>query len=102
MVWYILGAIEIALSFRVALKLFAANPGAGFTSFVYGITYPFTLPFQSVFGVTKVAGSYFEWTTLLAMFVYWVLAVAIVKLFLMGRAVSTPEAAAKMARQESI
>lgn len=101
-VWYILAAIEIALAFRIALKLLAANTGAGFTSFVYGITYPFVLPFQSVFGVTRIAGSSFEWTTMLAMFVYWVIAVAIIKLFLMGRTVSTPEAAAHMARQDTV
>ncbi len=101
-VWYVLGAIEILLAFRLALKLLAANPGAGFSSFVYNLSYPFILPFQSVFGVTRLEGSAFEWTTLLAMFVYWVLAMAIVKLFLMGRAVSTPEAAAKLDRQETV
>ena len=45
-------------------------------------------------------GSVFEWTTLLAMFVYWVIAFGIIKLFLMGKTVSTPEAAAKMDSQE--
>ena len=99
-VWYVFGAVQIALAFRLVLKLLGANPDAGFTSFVYGITYPLTVPFQSVFGATTVAGSYFEWTTVLAMFVYWVLAIAIGKLFLMGRAVSTPEAAARMAHQD--
>ena len=45
---------------------------------------------------TKVAGSILEWTTLLAMLVYWIVALGIIKLFLMGKTVSTPEAAAKL------
>ena len=81
--------------------MFGANPDAGFSSFIYGFTYVFTAPFLSVFRITQVAGSVFEWTTLLAMFVYWVLATGIIKLFLMGKTVSTPEAAVKLANQET-
>src|ERR1051326_4395018 len=94
-VWYIVGLLEAALAFRFVLKLLAANPAAGFTSFIYGVTYPFAAPFLSVFKITKVEGSVFEWTTLLAMLVYWLIAMAIVKLFVMGKTVSTPEAAVK-------
>jgi len=46
--------------------------------------------------MTKIQGSIMEWTTLLAMFVYWLIALAIVKLFFMGKDVSTPEAAVKL------
>lgn len=100
-VWYILGIIEAFLAFRFVLKLLGANPAAGFTSFVYGITYIFAAPFLSVFQSSHiVSGSVFEWTTLLAMFVYWIIAIAIIKLFLMGRSVSTPEAAVKLDAQE--
>src|SRR4030042_4262641 len=87
-VWYLLGLIEILLAFRFVLKLLGANPAAGFSSFIYGVTYIFAAPFLSVFRITKVAGSIFEWTTLLAMFVYWVLAFGIIKLLLMGKTVS--------------
>ncbi|CAN5154603.1 hypothetical protein BH11PAT3_BH11PAT3_1850 [soil metagenome] len=99
-VWYILGILEVLLAFRFVLKLLGANPAAGFTSFIYGATYPLAAPFLSVFRMTRVEGSIFEWTTLLAMFVYWLIAIAIIKLFLMGRSVSTPEAAVKLDRQE--
>ncbi len=99
-VWYLLGLLEILLVFRFLLKLFGANADAGFTSFVYGITYIFTTPFLSVFSVSKVVGSVFEWTTLLAMFVYWIIAIGIIKLFLIGKTVSTPEAAIKLEEQE--
>src|ERR1700675_3051898 len=95
-VWYILGIVEVLLAFRFFLKLLGANPAAGFSSFIYGVTYVFAAPFLTVFRVSQVAGSIFEWTTILAIFVYWVVAMGIIKLFLMGKTVSTPEAAEKL------
>ncbi len=99
-VWYILGIIEILLAFRFVLKLLGANPNAGFSSFIYDVTNIFAAPFLNVFSISKVAGSIFEWTTILAMFVYWVIAFGIIKLFLMSKTVSTPEAAVKLDEQE--
>lgn len=99
-VWYILGIVEVLLAFRFVLKLLAANTGAPFTQFIYGITYPFAQPFLSVFQRTRIEGSIFEWSTLLAMLVYWIIATGIIKLFLMGKTVSTPEAAVKLNNQE--
>ncbi|MDP3997697.1 MAG: YggT family protein [Candidatus Andersenbacteria bacterium] len=100
-VWYLLGLIEVLLAFRFVLKLLGANPAAGFTSFIYGVTYPFAAPFLTVFRSSQIVqGSVFEWTTLLAMLVYGIIAWGIIKLFMMGRTVSTPEAAAKLDDQE--
>jgi hypothetical protein len=99
-VWYFVGLLEVLLVFRFVLKLLGANSFAGFTSFIYGITQPFAAPFLSVFGITKVEGSVFEWTTLLAILVYWLIAVAIIKLLLIGKTVSTPEAADKLNKEE--
>ena len=100
-VWYVLGLIGVLLAFRFMLKLLAANPAAGFTSFINHATYIFAAPFLNVFSRSHVASSTLEWTTLLAMFVYWVLAIGIIKLFLMGKTVSTPEAAVKLNEQET-
>lgn len=99
-VWYILGIVEILLAFRFLLKLFAANPTAGFSSFIYGVTYIFAAPFLNVFRITRVEGSIFEWTTLLAMAVYWLVAWGIIRIFVMSKAVSTPEAAVKLEAQD--
>jgi hypothetical protein len=99
-VWYILGLIEALLAFRFVLKLLGANPLAGFSSFIYNVSHLFAMPFLSVFHMTKVEGSIFEWTTLLAMLVYWLIAWAIVKLFFMSKTVSTPEAAAKLDKED--
>lgn len=99
-VWYILGLLEILFAFRFVLKLTGANAAAGFTSFIYGLTWPFVAPFLAVFPRTTIQGSIFEWTTLLSMLVYWIVAVGIIRLFLMSKTVSTPEAAVKLNSQE--
>lgn len=99
-VWYLLGLLEALLAFRFVLKLLGANPNAGFTEFIYSVTYPFVAPFLNVFRVQRIEGNVFEWTTILAMLVYWLLAWAIVKLFVMGRPVSTPEADVKLRQQD--
>lgn len=99
-VWYLLTILEALLAFRFVLKMMGANPEAGFSSLLYGITWPFTAPFLAVFQRTMVAGSVFEWTTLLSMLVYWLVAIAIIRLFLMSKTVSTPEAAAGLDEQE--
>jgi len=98
-VWYILGILEALLAFRFVLRLLGANPGAAFTNFIYTVTYPFVAPFIAVFHTTRVAGSAFEWTTLLAMVVYWLIALAIIRLFTMSRPISRTEAAYKLERQ---
>ncbi|MBI4086772.1 YggT family protein [Candidatus Kaiserbacteria bacterium] len=99
-VWYVLGLLEVLLAFRFVLKLFGANAAASFTSLIYGTTHVFAAPFLNVFRMTQVSGNIFEWTTLLAMLVYWMIAVGVIKLFLMGKTVSTPEAAVKLNSQE--
>lgn len=99
-VWYILGLVEVLLLFRFILKFLGANPEAGFSSLIYSVTYVFASPFLFVFRVTSINGSIFEWTTLLAMLVYWMIAYGIIKLLLIGKTVSTPEAASKLNSQE--
>ena len=36
--WYVLGLLEVLLAFRLVLKMLAANPGAGFSSFIYRLS----------------------------------------------------------------
>lgn len=91
-VWYILFVIEGILLLRFALKLFQANPDAVFTSMIYAVSNIFVYPFAAVFTNMVAETSVFEWTTLLAMLVYWLLALAIIKLFIMSRTVSEAEA----------
>lgn len=96
---YAVGVIEIFLAFRFVLKMMGANPVAGFADFIYSVTLPFVKPFTAVFKTSTVEGGVFEWTTILAMFVYWIIAEGIIRFFLMNRSVSTGEAATKLDRE---
>ncbi|HEX3046933.1 MAG TPA: YggT family protein [Bacillota bacterium] len=96
----ITGFLEALLAFRFILKLLGANPTAGFSSFIYKVSYPFAVPFLNVFRITQVRGSVFEWTTLLAMIVYWLIAWGIIKLLLMGKSVTTSEAAERLDEED--
>jgi ABC-type Na+ efflux pump permease subunit len=99
-VWFILSILEALLAFRFILKLTGANPEAGFTNFIYAVTWPFTAPFLAVFPKITIQNIIFEWTTLLAMLVYWLIAVGIIRLLRMSKTVSTSEAADKLDEQE--
>lgn len=99
-VWYAFGLLEALLALRFLLKLLGANAEAGFTNLIYSLTYPFATPFLGVFNQSAVSGVIFEWTTLLAMAVYALIAWALIKLFVMSRSVSIPEAAVKLEHQD--
>lgn len=79
-VWYIVGLLEALLGFRIILKALAANPFSGFTDFIYAVTDPFALPFAGIFRTTVTGGSVFEWSSIIAMIVYLLIAVGVVKL----------------------
>ena len=101
-VWYILAVIEILLMFRFFLKLFGANPEAGFTTFIYTATEIFAGPFFFVFRVTQAQGAVFEWSTLLAMLTYFLVAWMIVKALVMAKPVTTEESDRKLPEQEKM
>ena len=80
-IWYIAGLIEVLLAFRVVLRLLGANPNSGFTALIYTLSGPFALPFRGVVGASQFGNSVMEWSTLLAMLVYLIIAFGLVKLF---------------------
>ena len=82
-IWYILGVIEVVLAFRILLKLLGANMFSGFTNFIYAISGPFAMPFAGILGTSVSTDSVFvfEWSTLIAMAVYAIIAYGIVALF---------------------
>lgn len=101
-VWFIMTIVQVLLGMRFLLTLMAANPGAWFSAFIYRITDVLIFPFAHVFANSALGISNIEWNTLLAMFVYWILALGIIRIFFMGKSVSTPEAASKLNNQEKI
>jgi len=101
-VWYIVGVAEVFLFLRFILKLWGANPYAGFTQFIYGVTDVFAGPFNAVFQSSHVEGSVFEWSTLLAMAVYALFGWLVVKALVMGKPVTTQEAENKLPDQDKV
>ena len=99
-VWYILGILEVLLAVRFALKLFNANSMSGFVGFIYSASNIFVGMFVSIFHSPQIGGAVFEITTLLAMLVYWFIAWAIIKLLIMSKSISTPEAAEKLNEED--
>lgn len=99
-IWFFFSVIEALLLLRFVLKLFGANAGAPFTELIYGITAFFIAPFLYVFGTPAVGGSVIEFSTLLAMLVYWLLAIGIIKLVAMNRPIPQTEAARGLEEQD--
>lgn len=98
-VWYIVGLAEVFLLIRLFMKLLGANPVAGFSRFVYGVTGVFGAPFYAVFKPAQAEGVVFEGSTLLAMAVYALFGWLIVKALVMSKPVSTAEANKKLPEQ---
>lgn len=84
LVLYVAGVIEILLLFRFILKILGANPGSTFVSFIYGISGIFESPFRGIFRPAATEGietvSILEPSTIVALFVYIVVAVGIIQL----------------------
>jgi|GEM_PF-765371 len=98
-VYFVVAAIDIILAFRFALKLFGANPDAGFVNLVYGLSAPFMAPFEAVFQTQQVEGAVFEWSVLLAIAVYALIGWGIVMLI---RAISPRASASTVEHVEHV
>jgi len=99
-VWYILGVIEILLALRFVLKFIGANVSAGFTQFIYVISSPLAGSFMNVVNPSQVGKSIFDWSILLAMIIYALIAWGAVKLLVMSKPVSDQEAHTKLDGQD--
>jgi uncharacterized RDD family membrane protein YckC len=77
LVWIFLGILEALLALRFVLKLIGANEASPFAVFVYGFTKLFLWPFAGLTGTPAVGAMVFEFTTLIAMVVYALIAWAI-------------------------
>jgi len=79
-IYLVLAIVEVAVAIRFVLKLLAANPDAGFSRFVYGLTGPLLAPFNGLLGNPSASGgNLFEVTSLVAMAVYALAAWLLVK-----------------------
>lgn len=84
-VWWIAGVIIALLALRVILLLLAANQGAPFVDFIYGLSGIFAWPFFGIFGYTPSYGqSVLEVSSIFAIVVYALIAWGIAKLATIG------------------
>ncbi|MFC9918168.1 YggT family protein [Agromyces binzhouensis] len=75
-IWVLIGVI--ALSLRVFLLLFAANPDAGFASFVYRVSDAYMHPFRDIFPTRDLGdGGYLDISAIFAIFIYALIAGAV-------------------------
>jgi uncharacterized protein YggT (Ycf19 family) len=70
LIWLFLGILEALLALRFIFKLIGVNEANTFATFLYGLTNVFLAPFTSLTGAPSTAGMTFEFSTLIAMFIY--------------------------------
>ena len=73
-VWVVFGAIEIVIAVRFVLEILGANVQSGFVQLVYRVSDVFMAPFNAIFATQHVAGARIEWSALVAIVVYALLA----------------------------
>ncbi len=82
--YYILGALEILLLFRLVLRMMGAGTTSAFVQMIYTLSSIFIMPFEGIFqrGVTQglETASVFEPATLVAIIVYGLITWGVVKL----------------------
>ena len=79
-VWFVFGVIEVFIGIRFVLKLIGANAEAGFVQFVNGFSGIFMAPFDAILGTDSVSGATLEWSALVAIVIYALIAWGLVTL----------------------
>jgi hypothetical protein len=74
LIWLFLGLLEIMLAMRVVFKLIAVNADNLFASLLYFVSGIFVAPFASLADAPAVGGMVLEISTIIAMFVYLLIA----------------------------
>jgi uncharacterized protein YggT (Ycf19 family) len=95
LVWLLFSILIGLIALRILLKLIAAQPTQPFASFVYGFTEPFVSLFYGlianpVFNGTNLTRNVIEFTSLIAILVYALMAFVIVRFIKIAFAKSSP------------
>jgi len=80
LVWLLFGILEALIGLRVLLKLIAANPNSPFAALVYSASSLFVWPFAGLTRTPAAEGMVLDIPSIIAMFVYALVAWAIVRL----------------------
>lgn len=97
-IMFVFGVIEVFIGIRFALMLLGANAEAGFVKMIYGVSGVFMAPFIAIFNTQKAGGAVFEWSALVAIAVYALVAWGIVAMI---RAVNPRQQSETVERVES-
>ena len=79
-VMFVFGVVELLLLVRFFLVLVGANTQTGFVQWIRDLSGIFMAPFQAILGIQTINGEVFEWSALVAIAVYAVIAWLIVAL----------------------
>jgi hypothetical protein len=81
LIYFVLGVLEVIMGLRWLFRLLGANTDNGFISFLYSISHPFVAPFNNIFNDQALGKQgVFEFSTLIAMLVYALIAWGLVSL----------------------
>lgn len=97
-IMFVFSVIEVFIGIRFVLMLLGANAEAGFVKMVYAVSGVFMAPFLTIFNTQKVDGAVFEWSALVAIAVYALVAWGLTELI---RAVSPRSQSQTVERVES-
>ena len=78
--WFVFGVIEVLIAVRFVLMLLGASTAAGFVRMIYAVSGVFMAPFVAVFRTQRVSGATFEWSALVAIAIYALVAWGLVAL----------------------
>jgi len=81
LIWWVLGLLEALLGLRFLFKLIGANPNNPFAIFLYELTDFFVRPFATLTGTPTAGNMVFEFSTLITMIVYALIAWGLERLF---------------------
>jgi len=81
-IYFVAGMLEVLLGLRLLLRFISADNTSGFASFIYNLSAPFVAPFNGIFDNDQVLNraGIIEFSTILAMLIYALLAYGVVKL----------------------
>jgi hypothetical protein len=76
-IWLLFGILEALIALRIGLKLIGANPESPIVALIYGFTFLFLFPFESLIGSPSSSGMVLELSSLFAMLIYALIAWAV-------------------------
>jgi len=88
--YFVFGIINVLLAMRFVLLLLGASQASSFVNLIYGLSRPFVLPFQGIFGEPTFNGSVIEWASLVGIIIYALVAYGLTRLVALIYAPASP------------